>query len=104
MSIMDEIIELTFESPDGIIDCRLEPQRSDDEGLSYSATILYPNIVNGYSRSEIYCYHLRRTKANGDYFFETTEDAIPPRIKKLEVQISSAISFALKNNKQNDFG
>ena len=38
---MDETIELTFESPDGIIDCRLEPQRNGTE-LSYSATILYP--------------------------------------------------------------
>ena len=99
---MDEIIELTFESPDGIIDCRLEPQRNDDK-LSYCATILYPNIVNGYSRSEIYCYNLLRG-TNGDYFFDDGEDPIPPRIKKLEPQISSAIAFALKNNRQTDFG
>ncbi len=54
---MNEPIELVIESPDGIIDCRLEPQWINDE-LSYSVTILYPQMVNGYNRSEIYCYTL----------------------------------------------
>ena len=92
---MNEAIELTFESPEGLIDCRLEPQKNDTE-ISYSATILYPAIVNGYSRSEIYCHHLRRGTVMGDYFFETGADAILPKIKKLETQISRAIVSAAK--------
>ena len=87
---MDETIELTLESPDGIVDCRLEPKRNGEE-LSYSATILYPNIVNGFNRSEIYCHNLRRGTDKGDYFFETGEDTILPKIKILETQISKAI-------------
>ena len=87
---MDEVIELIFESPEGVIDCRLEPQRNEDE-LFYSATILYPNIVNGFSKSEIYCHNMRRGTKMGDYFFETGDDAIPQKIKKLEPQISKAI-------------
>lgn len=90
MFVMDEAIELTFESPEGIVDCRLEPQRNEDE-LSYSATILYPNTVNGFSRSEIYVLHLRRGTKMGDYYFETGADPILPKIKKLETQISKAI-------------
>ena len=93
---MDEIIELTFESPEGIIDCRLEPQRNEEE-LSYSATILYPNTINGFSKSEIYCHNLRRGTRMGDYFFETGEDAVPPKIKRLETQISKAIVTALQH-------
>ena len=93
---MDEIIELAFESEEGIIDCRLEPQRNGAE-LSYGATILYPSIVNGFSRSEIYCHNLRRGTKTGDYFFETGEDPIPPKIIKLETQISKAIVQVLQN-------
>ena len=87
---MDEIIELAIDSPEGIIDCRIEPYRNDNE-LSYSATILYPNTVNGFSRSEIYCHNLRRGTKNGDYFFEAGENTIHPKIRKLETQISNAI-------------
>ncbi len=93
---MDETIELILEVPEGIIDCRLEPQRNDAE-LSYSATILYPNMVNGFSKSEIYCHNLRRGTNRGDYFFEAGEDAVLPKIKKLETQLSKAIV----NNHQN---
>ena len=94
---MNEPIELTFESPDGIVDCRLEPMRSDDE-LSYSATILYPNVVNGFPRSEVYCLHLRRGTKMGDYYFENGSDAILPKIKQLENQISKAIVNAAKQS------
>ena len=87
---MDEIIELTIESPEGIIDCRLEPQRNDTE-LFYAATILYPNMVNGFSRSEIYCHKMRRGTKTRDYYFETGEEPIHPKIKKLEPQLSKAI-------------
>ena len=86
---MDETIELVIESPDGIIDCRLEPIR-EERKLYYSATILYPNIVNGFSRSEIYCYNLSGD-TNSGYFFEIGEDTIPSKIKILETQLSEAI-------------
>ncbi len=87
---MDITIELSLESPDGIIDCRLEPQRNDGT-LFYNATILYPHIVNGYSRSEIYCHDIRFEPETGSYHFETGEDGIHPKIRKLEAQISDAI-------------
>jgi len=96
---MDEIIELALESQDGIIDCRLEPHRNETE-LSYSATILYPQVVNGYNRSEIFCHNLRRGTKMGDYFFEAGEDTLPPKIIKLETQISKAIVNSLQNNNQ----
>ena len=86
---MDEIIELTLESPDGIIDCRLEPQTNKD-GHSYSATILYPHTVNGYSRSDIYCHTMLLDIETNGYVFDEGED-IHPKIKKLETQLSEAI-------------
>jgi hypothetical protein len=96
---MDEVIELVFESLEGIIDCRLEPVKNGSE-LSYSATILYPTVVNGYSRSEIYCHNLRRGTAMGDYFFEAGEDPLHPKIKKLETELSHAIVFAHQKTKK----
>jgi len=84
---MDEDIELAIDAPAGIIDCRLEPQRSD-AGLYYAATILYPNMVNGYNRSEIYCHNMH--PAAGGYRFEESGD-IHPKIKLLEAQLSAAI-------------
>ncbi len=87
---MEQPIELTFESAEGIIDCRLDPHQSENE-LSFSATILYPNTVNGFSRSEIYCHNLRRGTKQGDYFFEHGENPLHPKIKELETRISNAI-------------
>ena len=97
---MDEIIEMTFDSADGIIDCRLDPLRNENE-LFYSATILYPNTVNGFSRSEIYCHNLRRSTKNGGYIFEKGEEAIHPKIKKLETQISDVIAQVLQSKIKN---
>ncbi len=91
---MDAIIELAIESPGGIIDCRVEPVCDDEGQQYYTATILYPNIVNGFSRSEIYCHNLSRDTKTGQYFFEDAED-IHPKIKKLEAEISKAISRAV---------
>ena len=95
---MEEIIELTFESPAGIVDCRLECRRTD-AGLSYSATILYPDIVNGFSRSEIYCYTLHKDEVNGGYIFDESEQDVHPKIKLLEPKISPAIAEAIKKMK-----
>jgi hypothetical protein len=91
---MEEDIELVFESPDGVIDCRLEPQRDDEGVLSYSATILYPARVGGFNRSEIYCHTLLRN--GGGYYFEEGEQPMHPKVKKLEAEISVAIIAALK--------
>ena len=92
---MLEPIELALNSSQGIIDCRLEPQINDGV-LSYSATILYPHTVNGFSRSEIYCHTLLQTEKSGDYFFEPGEE-IHPKIKKLEAQLSEAIVHASRS-------
>lgn len=89
--MMDEVVEISLDSPDGIIDCRLEPQREDGV-LSYSATILYPNVINGYSRSEIFCYNM--VKRGSEYFFDNNEDGVHPKIQELEKQISDAITNA----------
>ncbi len=89
---MPEPIELAIDSPEGIIDCRLDPELNEGV-LSYSATILYPHTVNGFSRSEIYCHTLLQAEKSGDYFFEPGEE-IHPKIKKLEAQLSEAIIHA----------
>lgn len=87
-----EVIELTLESPAGVIDCRLEPQRNEN-GLYYAATILYPNMVNGYNRSEIYCHDLHRDAA-GNYRFDEPGE-LHPKIMRLEEELSAAIRNAL---------
>lgn len=91
---MNEIIELAIESPDGIVDCRLEPQ-GHDAASSYAVTILYPSTASGYSRSDIFCHILKRDGDAGGYSFDESED-IHPKIKKLEGQLSDAIMDARK--------
>lgn len=86
---MNDTIELAIESPDGIIDCQLEPQRDEDE-VFYAATILYPHMVNGYSRSEIYCHNLKRNRKTGQYHFDSED--IHPKVKRLEAELSAAIT------------
>ncbi len=87
---MNELIELNIDTPDGLADCRLELQ--DNEGMYYyEATILYPHIINGFSRSEIYCYNFIPT-GNGQYQIEETEDGIHPKIKRMEEMIAAAIA------------
>jgi hypothetical protein len=90
---MDEVIELIVEAEDGIIDIRLEPQRIEGD-LFYTATILYPNIVNGYSRSEIFCYDLIYDTETGNYHLEASDNDIHPKIRKLEQRISHVIRSA----------
>jgi len=92
---MDEAIELVIETAEGIIDCRLEPIKNDP-GIYYSATILYPHMVNGYSRSEIYCYNLIPDIKTGNYYFETGDTDVHPKILQLEQQLSAAIIKAVK--------
>ena len=92
---MQEAIELSVESPDGIIDCRLEPELID-EVLTYSATILYPQNAGGYSRSDIYCYTMEKDAATGSYVFSYGDEGIHPKIKKLEAQLAQAINTQIK--------
>lgn len=87
---MVEVLELALESVDGIVDCRLQPVHNE-EGLVYEATILYPHIVNGFSRSEIYCHDLRRM-ADGNYHFIEDDLPVHPKIRNLEEKISAAIT------------
>ena len=93
---MYETIELVLESQDGIIDCRLEPL-DGNRGAIYNAVILYPNKNNGYNRSEIYCFNISRANASDNYLFESDENDIPPKIKKLETQLSEAITNFLQS-------
>lgn len=86
---MDEAIELSIDSADGVIDCRIEPVEDEGGEIYFSVTVLYPNMVNGFSRSEIYVYNMHRTGATGTYQFEG--DEIHPKVKKLEGQLSGAI-------------
>ena len=96
---MNKTIEMSIESPDGIIDCQLEPERING-GLIYGATILYPNIVDGFSRSEIYCYNLKHDPETRSYHFDAGEEGIHPKVKKLEGKISNTIISFLKESDQ----
>jgi hypothetical protein len=87
---MNELIELNIDTPDGLADCRLELQDSE-QGYYYEATILYPHIINGFSRSEIYCYNFIPT-GEGQYRVAETEDGVHPKIKLLEEKIALAIA------------
>ena len=91
---MDEIIELALTTTYGIVDCRLDPERNDGE-FFYTITILYPNMVNGFNRSEIYCHVMRFDTNTGGFVFEAGDDNIHPKIRQLEKQISEAIAKAV---------
>ena len=77
---MIEPIEISIETADGIADCSLELHHTDD-GTYYSVTILYPNIVNGFSRSEVYVHNMHPDN-DGNYEFDPMDENIHPKIKK----------------------
>ena len=87
---MDDIIEASIETPDGIADCNFEPLENDGL-LYYNVTILYPNTVNGYSRPEVYCHNMYKDDA-GHYHFDQMDENIHPKIKKLEGLLSDIIT------------
>jgi hypothetical protein len=87
--MMPEVIELSLDSADGIIDCMLELQK-DRNDIYYNVTILYPQVVNGYGRSEIFCHDMKRN-SQGEYYFEEGEKGLHPKIKKLESRLSDEI-------------
>ena len=86
---MKETIELCVETADGTIDCMLDLKKSG-ETFFYCATILYPEMVNGYGRSEIFCYDLYPNSSGNGFSFANDTD-IDPKIRELEGQLSQAI-------------
>jgi hypothetical protein len=92
---MNEVIELAIELKDGVADCRIEPA-SDEEGDYFTVTILYPELVNGYSRSEIFCHDLFYDPETNTWFLDNGETGIHPKIRQLERQISDEINRNLE--------
>jgi hypothetical protein len=90
---MNDPIELAIESPDGIVDCRLE--RIDPaDAFVYSATILYPHLINGRVISKVYEHNLNLNAKTGLYYF-AEQAMVHPKVLLLEDQLSAA----LNNNK-----
>lgn len=77
-------IETSIETPDGVADCMIELEED-----RCNVTILYPNVINGFSRSEVYSHDLIKNE-NGKYGFDRTQD-IHPKIARLEEQIVGSI-------------
>jgi hypothetical protein len=94
MPAFEELIELTVDSPDGVVDCRLDLVVPEEGEEYYTATILYPNTINGFSRSEIFVYDLKRDADGDSYSFQYGDEGIHPKIMKLEGQLSEAINKA----------
>ena len=86
---MEEVIEFTVESAEGIIDCRMERKNMRGEATC-TLIVLYPHLVNGTVMSKVYEYNLIQDPKTGRYTF--SDDAlIHPAVKLLEKQISEAI-------------
>jgi hypothetical protein len=86
---MHQPIELTLESADGPVDCRIEPNETGERQF-YTAVILYPHQVDGLTFSKVYDHELVVDRATGQYQF--TDESIHPKIKALESQIAAALS------------
>ncbi len=84
---MKELIETNIETTDGTADCRLELL----EDGTYDVTILYPNIVNGFSRPQVFNYIMKASAEGDNYEFAYAED-MHPKIQKLESQISDLVT------------
>jgi len=87
---MYEPIELTLESPDGFIDCRLERNDTDTQ-TAYSATILYPHSVGGVIHSKVYVHDIILNPQTGMYYF-ADGTSMHPKVFLLENQISKALT------------
>jgi hypothetical protein len=90
---MQEDIEVSFEENGNTIDCRLEPMEGEN-GIYYTVTILYATLVNGFPRSEIFCYDMIKDNATGNYEFKMHEEGIHPKIQSLEARLSDTIAKA----------
>ena len=83
--LMHQDIEISIKSEDGIADCQLETE----DGITFSALILYPHQVEGIYMSKVYEYTLV-PGTNNTYTF-SEDDIVHPKIKPLETQLSDAI-------------
>ncbi len=88
---MHQPIELTLESADGPVDCRIEPNETDERQF-YSAVILYPHQVNGMTMSKVYEHELVADRGTGMYLF--ADESVHTKIKALENQIAAALKQA----------
>lgn len=86
---MNERIEISIETPDGIADCSLELHQRDEHTF-YNVTILYPNIVNGFSRSEVYVHDMYLSD-DGRYQFDPLDENIHPKIMKMEGRLAEVM-------------
>ena len=85
------MIELTLDSPDGIVDCQVECNKTTN-GIYYTVAILYPHLIDGNVRSKVYEHNFVLERHSGKYLFEDT-DSVHPAVRPLESQISAAIAL-----------
>lgn len=85
-----ETIEVVIETEDGTVDCCLETE-SDQRQTRYQTTVLYPDIVDGYSRSAIYCNVMINSGNGAGWMFDESEGPLHPKVRKLETKLSQAI-------------
>jgi|GEM_PF-3031466 len=88
---MQPPIELSLDSPSGLIDIRIEPDTDDDRPASYSVTILYPNMASGISRSDIFVHTMLIDPSTLAFHFLDDEKGIHPKVLAIEADISTAI-------------
>ena len=88
---MQPPIELSLDSPSGLIDIRIDPDTEDDRPASYSVTILYPNMAAGISRSDIFVHTMLVDPSTGAFHFLDDEKGIHPKVRAVEAEISAAI-------------
>lgn len=89
---MQREIELTLESVDGLVDCRLE-RNKDENGTYYMATILYPHMTDGIAMSKVYEHKLVADRQTGRFGFADDDGpAVHPKVRLLEGQLADAIS------------
>jgi hypothetical protein len=83
---MQELIEATISTADGIADCRLDLLQ-ESEGI-YAAVILYPHTEDGRQVSKVYEHRL--VHDSGVYRFEES-DMVHPKVLAMEQQLSDTI-------------
>jgi hypothetical protein len=92
-----ESIEIVIETEDGTVDCNLETD-TDQRHSKYQTTVLYPDIVDGYSRSAIYCNVMIKSGNGAGWMFDETEGPVHPKVSKLEQRLSQAIESHVGTN------
>jgi hypothetical protein len=90
---MEEVIEFSIDTADGVADCRVEITDTENEKRTF-VVILYPHITNGMLMSKVYEHELIPLSGGGYRFSDAA--AIHPHVQLLEQDISAEI---LKNRK-----